>query len=147
MLKTLRQPRWALLGTTAFLAAWLAGGGAVMQGANSGPAGGVCLSGTWHGSWQSCTTGHHGRLRAKLVRCDAAHYQCRFAGTFFKVLPFTYAVPLTVTGECDGVIHFQAERPLRFFGGVFHCAGYATCHEFHATYRSKKDHGSFTMSR
>ncbi len=107
----------------------------------------VCLSGNWSGCWRSHCTGHNGRLRAHITRCDACHYECRFTGTFFKVFPFCYKVTLTVTGQQDGVVYFSASKPIPLFGGNFTCCGHATCCEFKATYRSKKDQGVFTMTR
>lgn len=105
------------------------------------------ISGCWDcGSWRSCCTGHHGKLRAKIVPCGC-NYECHFSGTFFKFIAFRYTVTLERCGVGDGVVYFRATKNIPFFGGAFNCCGYATQCKFHADYTSKKDRGVFEMSR
>ncbi len=108
---------------------------------------GADISGCWTcGSWLSCCNGHHGKLRAKIVPCGC-HYQCQFSGTFFKIIGFRYSVNLEPYQIDDGIVYFRASKNIPVFGGTFSCCGYATNCKFHATYQSKKDHGTFDMSR
>ena len=106
------------------------------------------LAGCWEGTWNSCSTGHKGVLRAKITPCsDGVHYRADFEGTFFKFLPFQYSVVLTVTQPGDPV-EFQGQQDLgRLAGGVYRYTGYATDCEFHANYGASKDHGKFVMRR
>ncbi len=107
------------------------------------------LAGCWPcGSWQSYCTGHQGKLRGSIVQCDATHFECHFAGTFAKIVPFRYSVVLTVTSEKDGVVYFQGQKSLgRLAGGTYNFNGYATANQFHAGYVADKDRGEFVLSR
>ncbi len=108
---------------------------------------GADITGCWDcGSWKSCCTGHHGKLRAKIVQCGC-QYECHFSGTFFKFIAFRYTVQLETCGVGDGVVYFCASKNIPFFGGTFNCKGCATNCKFHADYTSKKDRGTFDMSR
>jgi hypothetical protein len=112
--------------------------------------GGECvdLSGCWNcGSWKSCCTDHHGKLRATIERCGPCTYQCTFSGTFMAVVPFKYRVPLRMSKVENGVVHFSARKKIPLFGGDFTCCGTATACKFTARYTSPKDHGYFRMSR
>ncbi len=64
----------------------------------------IDLSGCWSGSWQSCSTGHAGVLRATFTRCDDTHYRVDFSGRFFKILPFRYSVTLQVVEETEETV-------------------------------------------
>ena len=106
------------------------------------------LAGEWtRGSWTSATNGHTGKLRAKITRCGPNRYDCTFCGTFWKVVPFRYTVPLHVTGCADGRIYFRASKKLPLCGGTFTCSGSATACSFRANFSSQSDHGVFTMTR
>ncbi|HEX6985031.1 MAG TPA: hypothetical protein VF170_06620 [Planctomycetaceae bacterium] len=106
------------------------------------------LSGDWDsGSWTSATTGHTGKLRATLTRCGANRYRCTFCGTFWKVVPFRYTVPLHVTGCRDGVVYFRASKTLPLCGGTFTCSGCATSRTLRANFSAQDDRGTFVMSR
>jgi hypothetical protein len=105
------------------------------------------LSGCWTGSWQSCTTGHKGPLRAEFTRCGADAYRVTFSGRFFKVIPFTYTVRLDVVSEdADGVVLAGSSYLGRLFGSFSYRATADEC-RFTANYSSKKDSGVFRLTR
>lgn len=105
------------------------------------------LSGCWTGSWQSCTTGHKGPLRAEFTRCGADAYRVTFSGRFFKVIPFTYTVRLDVVAEdADGVVLAGSSYLGRMFGSFSYRATADEC-RFTANYSSKKDSGVFRLTR
>jgi hypothetical protein len=108
----------------------------------------VDLSGCWNcGYWKSFCNTHHGKLRARFVKCDACHYRVTFSGTFFAVIPFRYTVTMNVTGHGDGVVYLSASRNIPLFGGSFTMCGSASNCRFTANYTSKKDRGVFVLSR
>lgn len=105
------------------------------------------LSGCWAGSWQSCTTGHKGPLRAEFTRCGADAYRVTFSGRFFKIIPFTYTVTLDVVSEdADGVVLAGRSYLGRMFGTFSYRATADDC-RFTADYSSKKDSGVFRLTR
>ena len=105
------------------------------------------LSGCWRGSWTSCSTGHHGPLEATFTRCDETHYAVEFRGRFFRVIPFRYAVTLEVVEDRgDEVVLAGSSFLGRLFGTFCYRAEADDC-AFHATYRSKKDTGTFDLRR
>lgn len=105
------------------------------------------LSGCWAGSWQSCTTGHAGPLRAEFTRCDDDRYRVKFSGRFFKIIPFTYTVTLDVISEdAEGVVLAGSSYLGRMFGTFTYRATADEC-RFTANYSSKKDSGMFRLTR
>lgn len=105
------------------------------------------LSGCWSGSWQSCSTGHAGVLRATFTRCDDTHYRVDFSGRFFKILPFRYSVTLQVVDETDESVTLAGSSYLGKLFGTFCYKATATDCQFRADYTSKKDRGMFTLTR
>jgi hypothetical protein len=105
------------------------------------------LSGCWSGSWQSCSTGHAGVLRATFTRCDDTHYRVDFSGRFFKILPFRYSVTLQVVEETEETVKLSGSSYLgKLFGTFCYTATVTDC-QFRADYTSKKDRGVFTLTR
>lgn len=105
------------------------------------------LSGCWTGSWQSCTTGHQGPLRAEFTQCGADAYRVTFTGRFFKLIPFRYTVTLDVVSEdADGVVLAGSSYLGRMFGTFSYRATADEC-RFTANYSSKKDSGVFRLTR
>ena len=105
------------------------------------------LSGCWSGSWQSCSSGHQGVLRAEFTRCDELHYRVDFSGRFFRILPFRYSVTLRVVEETEDSVKLAGSSSLgKLFGTFCYTATADDCH-FRADYTSKKDRGIFTMTR
>ncbi|HWB11134.1 MAG TPA: hypothetical protein VG826_18035 [Pirellulales bacterium] len=104
------------------------------------------VGGCWQGCWDSQCSGHTGNLKAIISRQDACHYEARFRGTFFKVIPFQYRMTLTAVPHED---HYDlhGEKDLGRLLGVYRFRGYATPKNFVAHYTSKDDQGRFLMSR
>lgn len=132
-----RPPVWLWAG---LLFTWLAG--ALPQSAQA-----VDLSGCWSGSWQSCTTGHKGPLRATFTRCSDKQYSVDFSGRFFKLLPFRYSVVLDVVQETDDQVTLSGSSYLGRMFGTFTYSASATSTDFQADYSSCKDQGRFLLSR
>ena len=113
----------------------------------AGSATAVDLSGSWSGSWESCSTGHAGPLRADFTRSSATQYRVNFAGRFFKILPFRYSVTLDVVEDHgDHVVLAGSSFLGRLFGTFTYHATADGC-RFTADYRSKKDVGAFRLTR
>lgn|GEM_PF-1827115 len=107
----------------------------------------IDVSGRWTcGTWRSFCTGHNGKLKGVLVRNCNGDYDCRFSGTFFKIVPFLYRVTLNVVECRDGVVYFRGSKRLPMLG-TFCYHGHATCCSFQFNYTTKKDRGVFQMSR
>jgi hypothetical protein len=106
----------------------------------------VDLTGKWHGSWESCSTGHHGKLHATFCKISENCYQARFSGTFFVVLPFTFRVNLQATDQGDGRVLLSGSPRLPLFG-TFHFSAVASACDFAANYSSRNDEGRFLLSR
>jgi hypothetical protein len=106
------------------------------------------LAGTWEGTWESCSSGHHGKLRATIVPTADGRYCATFTGTFFKFMPFKYQVILTAEEGEEGGVDFSGQSDLgRLAGGCYQYSGQADECTFEATYHSCKDHGCFSMKR
>jgi hypothetical protein len=104
-------------------------------------------TGRWGGSWCSFTNGHHGKINARICQVDNGTYNVRFCGTFAGVVPFTYSVPMCVTGQsADGRTYLSGQSHLPFFGD-FCCQAEVTTCDFVASYTSSKDQGQFVMQR
>lgn len=104
------------------------------------------VAGCWQGSWNSDCTGHEGNLKSIITRQDACHYEARFRGTFFKVIPFQYRMTLTATPH-GSHYDLSGEKNLGRLLGVYRFRGYTTPGSFVAYYSSKDDQGKFLMSR
>ena len=105
------------------------------------------LSGCWEGSWRSCTTGHHGKLRATITHVGDNRYCCRFRGTFFGIVPFKYSITLTAEPGDDVLTFFGKSNLGKLAGGVYTYTGHADHCSFHSQYKSCKDRGVFEMRR
>lgn len=105
------------------------------------------LSGSWAGSWQSCTTGHSGVLRATFTKCSEIQYRVEFTGRFCKILPFRYSVTLDVVEDTGESVKLAGSSYLgRLFGTFCYTASADGC-SFTAHYSSKKDQGRFDLWR
>lgn len=105
------------------------------------------IEGRWEGRWLSDANGHTGKLRCQLTRDPEGKYTAWFRATYLKMLHFSYRVPLQVEAR-DGVWQFHGSEDLgKLAGGVYHYAGSATPTNFHSTYDSAYDHGTFEMQR
>lgn len=105
------------------------------------------MTGRWEGHWLSAANGHQGTLRCLVSAGTNGIHQARFKATYLKVMKFGYTVPLNVT-RSNSHWHFQGEADLgKIAGGVYRYEGTTTTTNFHSTYRSKHDHGTFEMTR
>jgi len=105
------------------------------------------IEGRWEGSWISDVNGHNGKLRCLLTREEDSRYRARFRATYWKVLRFSYAVPLEFHPHDLGW-ELNGEANLgKLAGGVYYYEGRASLTNLHSTYRSKYDHGRFELRR
>ncbi len=104
------------------------------------------LSGRWDGHWASHTTPHHGTLHGKFRRVDAGQYRVVFTGTFFRVIPFRYAVNMNIVCEGPGRVDLAGSSKLLGFGEFRYQATVAG-DSFVASYQAKRDQGEFVLSR
>jgi hypothetical protein len=105
------------------------------------------LAGRWQGHWMSDRNGHNGRLRCLLSQTGESAYEARFHAKYWKILSFSYTVPLKVQ-RSNEVYQFAGEANLgKLAGGVYRYSGKVAGTNFHSTYRSKYDYGYFRMNR
>ena len=105
------------------------------------------LSGAWRGNWNSCRTGHRGRLNATFCRIDDHQVQARFRGTFARIVPFRYRAVLNVVHEEPGMMVLSGSKKLGPIMGSFSYDATIVGNRFDATYHSRRDHGRWQMSR
>jgi hypothetical protein len=103
------------------------------------------IAGRWQGSWKSARSGDSGKLRAIITRESAAHYKARFHATYHSVLSAVYGVTLDAKRR-GSRSEFRGAANLGVWGR-YETTGHATRTQFHATYRSKFDYGTFEMQR
>ena len=103
------------------------------------------IVGRWQGSWKSARSGDSGKLRAIITRESAAHYKALFHATYHSVLSANYGVTLDVT-QRGQQSEFRGAANLGVWGR-YETTGHATKTQFHASYRSKFDYGTFEMQR
>lgn len=105
------------------------------------------ITGRWEGDWSSDVNAHTGKLRCLITHQTNDVYAARFRATYLKVLRFSYTVPLTVNNS-NHVWYFRGEEDLGVAaGGVYRYVGGATATNFHSTYDSKYDRGTFKLLR
>jgi hypothetical protein len=108
---------------------------------------GVDLTGTWTGTWCSGKNGHHGPMTAQFSAGCNGSYEVRFKGRFCAIIPFTYRTTLKATQNADGSVTLTGSRRLGLLMGTFSMQGTVTGDKLQATYCSKQDHGTFSLSR
>ena len=89
---------------------------------------------------------HHGKLNAHFCRLDETHVQAKFTGSFAKVIPFRYRPVLTIAHEEPGLMILEGNKKLPLVGNFYYSATVSEA-GFSATYRSRRDHGVWQMSR
>jgi hypothetical protein len=105
------------------------------------------LTGRWQGTWLSHSNGHTGKLRCLITPQSNDVYQARFHATYGKALSYSYTAPLHAQ-NADGVFQFRGDANLGWLaGGRYHYEGQASRTNFFCTYRCKRDHGVFEMTR
>lgn len=104
-------------------------------------------SGTWCGQWVSCKSGHNGPLEATICQVNDHCYRADFRGRFAKILPFRYSVTLNVVERGPGYVRLSGSSYLGRIMGDF-------CYEaviengcLRASYRAKRDWGTWTLKR
>jgi len=107
----------------------------------------VDLTGTWTGSWCSGKNGHHGPMTAQFSAGCNGCYEVRFKGRFCAIIPFTYRTTLKATQNADGSVTLTGSRRLGLLMGTFSMQAAVTGDKLQATYCSKQDHGTFSLSR
>jgi hypothetical protein len=106
------------------------------------------MAGRWAGTWQSAVNGHQGQLRAILTPTEHGKVDARFRARFWRIMAYSYRLELGVESTSPGHWVFEGEADLGWLaGGRFRCRGTTLTNELRATYESKRDHGTFTMSR
>lgn len=109
--------------------------------------GGVALAGQWSGGWNSETTGHKGPLRANIRPTGDGNYTATFTGKFFKVIPFRYQMQLNVVSSDEGELRLAGSKKLGPLMGYYSYQATVSGNRFLATYRTKRDRGTFTLRR
>ncbi len=147
-LRCVARPLSAALGTAVLL---LCGGCSTFdhewKAAAARPAPTNDIAGCWEGSWQSEANGHSGKLRCVVSQRAETEYRAHFRAYFWKIFRYSYVVQLEVS-RTDHLYAFEGASDIGWLaGGVYSCQGEATPDRFSATYRSKKDHGTFEMTR
>ena len=105
------------------------------------------ISGCWEGTWESETSGRHGKLRAIITRQDADSYDVEIRTKYARILPVHFEVPVEVHDQ-GGFHLMQGEADLGWMaGGVFTYTGQSDPREFVCTYREGTDQGIIRMTR
>jgi len=104
------------------------------------------LSGSWSGTWQSDSSGHHGPMNARFESSGDGSYRVTFTGRFFKVFPFRYTANLQVTGTEGNKVLLEGSQRLIGFG-TFQYHATADADQFTATYQARRDHGQFLLTK
>lgn len=103
------------------------------------------MTGRWEGGWLSKKNGHRGKLRCVMTPAGDDRYRAHFHATYWKIFRYRYPVELKVETSA-GVARFSGSARLgALAGGEYHYEGEARGGVFEARYRSKYDHGTFTM--
>src|SRR5688572_6213978 len=104
------------------------------------------LAGRWKGSWKSDKSGHSGGLRCVATKTGEDTYLAKFNATYGLLLRFDYKMGMTADVR-DEVTCVAGEQDLGKYGGVYTYEGQADGKTFRLNYRTKKDHGHFTLKR
>ena len=90
------------------------------------------IVGAWEGTWQSEANEHKGELRAVVVRVSHDTFNVHYSAHYSNLLP-----------------NFDHETTLKghFAGSTFHFKGSADLGMLVGTYKSKNDHGTYTLTR
>ncbi|MCE2797524.1 MAG: hypothetical protein LW816_19540 [Planctomyces sp.] len=107
----------------------------------------IDLTGTWTGTWCSGKNGHHGPMTAEFSGGCNGCYDVRFRGRFCAIIPFTYRTTLKAVSNPDGSVSLTGSRRLGLLMGTFSMQGVVSGDKLQASYCSKQDHGTFTLSR
>lgn len=116
--------------------------------ANKQPIPANSIQGPWAGDWHSDKNGHHGSLRCVVSKNSDSTYRAHYRATYMKILHFSYVATLNGRDTTSNTVSLEGEADLgKMAGGVYKYEGVATPTNFHSTYTSKYDHGSYDLSR
>ena len=104
------------------------------------------ISGDWSGNWQSAANNHTGKISATFCQSSNDTMRARFRGTFAKVIPFRYSTDLKIASQSPGLTVLAGSRRLPL-GGEFSYYVTVTDQCFHGTFASKRNRGTFIMSK
>ncbi len=100
--------------------------------------------GHWRGRWHSDGSNHRGSLGARIRSTGPDSYRAVFYGRFAVVVPFVYRTELhRVPGTCD---RYSSTRRLPLLG-EYRMTADVSEDRFYATFRGKKDQGTFDLRR
>jgi hypothetical protein len=109
--------------------------------------GGTGLEGRWEGTWQSDVNGHNGGLRCIIASDEDGAYEAWYHATYGGFFTFEYKMPMEVELEGD-TSSFSATADLGWLaGGIYEYIGKVVGDEYTATYKCKRDQGTFEMAR
>lgn len=103
--------------------------------------------GRWTGEWRSAANGHHGRLECALQVLGEGRWRATFRAGYAGVLRACYGTDFAVAARPEGWTFSGRSDLGRLAGGVYEFDGNASAGRFVARYRSKYDHGTFTLTR
>jgi hypothetical protein len=98
------------------------------------------LAGCWDGDWDNWHDVFKGRMKGRITKCSATHYEGEFWGIALIVIPYRYRTTLVVTHVEDGKTYFQGQDFLGIWGGYSIC-GYICGNEMFARYTKCKGDG------
>jgi hypothetical protein len=113
----------------------------------AGAAGAEAPAGRWTGEWRSVASGHHGPLRCLIEPLDELCWRATFQAGFARILRACYSTEFAVSQQGDRWTLSGRSDLGRFAGGLYEFDGDATVDNFTARYRSRYDHGVFTLRR
>jgi len=107
----------------------------------------VNLAGRWRGTWHSDSTGHKGPMQANFRCAGTGRWEVVFRGRFCALIPFQYSAVLQEQTSADGSVTLSGSRNLGPLLGTFHFRGTVSGGRLNARWWSKKESGSFVLSR
>ncbi len=118
------------------------------RGAALGPESARPIEGRWEGFWLSDVNAHTGRMRCIISHAHGKNYRFDFNSTFWKVFRHRTTLTFRVEQAADGTHVFSGSEELGpAAGGVYFYQGTFNGDDFHATYKSAYDHGTFQMRK
>ena len=104
-------------------------------------------AGRWAGEWRSHASGRHGPLRCAIEVLDDRQWRATFHAGYARVFRACYTTELSAARKGPGWTFSGRSDLGRLGGGLYEYDGDATDHRLVARYRSRSDHGVFTLTR
>ncbi len=102
-------------------------------------------TGPWDGTWRSDVDGDHGSLRCIVRESGLNQYEARFKAIHDGITPYVYTGKMRAVEDGNGVLMTgRANLPVH---GTYDWTGRIIGDTFTADYRTKRDEGTFTMTR